>query len=201
MCCTTTIGIGKRAGSRSRIRWTAGGPPVEAPITQRSQSRSSAAVTAVRRWTRRGVGAVGRAPIGVAGISACIRSTTSRRRNSRSITLKALLSMKSTAPAASAETVAVAPSFVCADSITTRSVGFQRSSAGSTLSPSIPGMSTSRVTKSGSAAGTLASASAPDSAVSHDLEPRLGREHPGQRPPHERRVVHHEDADHAGGFR
>ena len=79
--------------------------------------------------------------------------------------------MKSTAPAASAATVAAAPSRVCADSITTRSDGFHRSSAGSTCSPSIPGISTSRVTKSGSAAGILASASAPDSAEPTTLNP------------------------------
>ena len=72
--------------------------------------------------------------------------------------------MKSTAPAASAVTVAAAPSWVCAESITTRSDGFQRSSAGRTWRPSSPGIATSSVTKSGSAAGIFASASAPDPA-------------------------------------
>ena len=69
--------------------------------------------------------------------------------------------MKSTAPAASAATVASAPSRVCAEIISTLSDGFQRSSAGSSSSPSMPGIATSSVTRSGSAAAILASASLP----------------------------------------
>ena len=93
---------GTDAGSCSRMRCTAAGPPV------RGADHAQVAVQQRfgRDGRRRGRPCAAVAPLAIAepsaGCSARSRSPTSRRRYSRSITLKAVLSMKSTAPAASA---------------------------------------------------------------------------------------------------
>ena len=129
-------------------------------MTHSSQSRSSGmAVTAMRdKVDPVSGGADIAAPFRRPGIgrSASSRSTTSRLRNSRSITLKAVLSMKSTAPAASAATVAVgALAGVRGEHHAPEATASSGAAPGSTWSPSIPGISTSSVTKSGIGRGDL----------------------------------------------
>ncbi len=164
MCCTTTIGQGKSAGSGVSRASSAGGPPVDVPTSTRpspvalSGARSGAGLGAARtgrglrvaapmRW--RTFSARRRLGRSLAPAAArTVRTSSGAMSWMPSDTAPSGLGMKSTAPRRRAFSVASAPSAVREETITT---GQGRSTMirSRHSRPSIWGMCTSRVTTSG----------------------------------------------------
>ena len=178
MCCATTMGHGKSAGSRDSTVSSAGGPPVETPIS----TRPWAGAALIRRLAgksgarRRGAGADADCakPLRSRTRSASLRLLGRRARDAArtvSTSLGARVSissemapsgfvMKSTAPSSSAARVTLAPASVREETITTGH-GCSSMILSRQARPSISGMFTSSVTTSGLKACNCSNASTP----------------------------------------
>ncbi len=129
-----------------------------------------------------------------------IFSNTSRRSVSRSITLKLDLSMNSTAPAASASTVASAPWRVCADNMMHLESRLPAQQPAEHLDAVNPGHRDVESHEIRVGLGDALECLEPVGRLTHDLIPGLRAQNPRERAAHEGGIIHDENANHEAGI-
>jgi len=168
MCWATTIGQGKLSDNVGRMSSNVRGPPVETPISTSPAiawlvvagfGREADSIL-LRAALAMALAILGRARVAAATLARISPEMTSISND----TVPPGFSTKSTAPSASASSVACAPRWVMEDTITTGR-GQRVMMCDRQVSPSISGILTSSVTTSGLKRSICTSASAPLRAV------------------------------------